>query len=176
MPAISSASVCYISGANNVDHENIIDSTNQSWGFSFTVASSCTVSAVGGLFKIQSGTPVDHVQMQIWSDSGGSGPSALLEAGSNFDPGGSYAWATSTFSSTLTLNTGTTYWCVAHRTIPNALSGYSWAINDTNSPAYYRYDGTNWNSGNNGHFTCEVDGGAAATPPQLGFFFSQWWQ
>jgi len=92
------------------------------WGYSgisrmaqpFTVSSNCYVTAVAVNAR-QVNSPVDSPVVAIYDDSGGA-PNAVLETGSSLSVGGSFAWATSTFSGTTLLSAGNTYYIVWDRT------------------------------------------------------------
>lgn len=77
----------------------------------FTLGSNCTVAAVGYLLARDVGGSQDFLG-RIYTDAGGL-PGAILETGTaihDIPTYPSYAWGTSTFSGTLTLSSGTTYW------------------------------------------------------------------
>lgn len=176
MPVMASAAVCAISGNTVADNENISGSTNEAWASPFTVAAPCLLGSGGGVFKTV-GTPGDSLVLQIFTDSAGN-PGTLIETSSAVAGlTSSFAHATSTFSSSNTLNTSTTYWFVARRTVPNdAVNFYSWAVNNTGGgDILKRYDGATWNNGNNGDFTFEVDSGTAVTTARPGSYSVVWW-
>lgn len=88
----------------------------------FVPPNDCTVSRIGCVL-IKTGTPVDNVQGEIYSDSGGSPGSSLAAAATIVAGGTVSATVSSIFSGaySATLTGGTTYWIVFTRS--GAVSG-----------------------------------------------------
>src|SRR3989344_4271413 len=131
-------------GLNNVHEESAV---------SFTVASDCTVTAVGMLLGRESGRTQD-ARARIWSDSGGA-PGSVLATGSSITSGipiwtgaysSSFAWATSTFDGALTLNAGTIYWMAADA---ESDSGAVLVIARGGAGTAKAHDGSLWVGANN---------------------------
>ena len=77
---------------------------------SFVPSGNCTVTSVSVYGKKANSPTPNNYQVAIYSDSSGD-PGSLIEQGSDITSfTGSVSWATSTFSSTTVLTSGTTYW------------------------------------------------------------------
>jgi len=156
-------SSCAFTNKNEVNDDSTGRTTTwQKMASPFTVSSTCYPTDIATHIKT-TGTPVDSVFYAIYDDNGGEPGTKLGQTANVAGITGSFAWATSTMASSITLNTSTTYWLVVERT--GSLSDanhWNWYLS-SNSPTYGNYlhlNGT-WQSGGVHEAWFQIYGGAA---------------
>lgn len=136
LPGISSATTCAIANhAAQSGTEAVGQTTFPRAAQQFTVSQTCTPGDIG--MSVQtSGSPTINLFYVIEANNGGQ-PSDVALGQTGTIPGvtSSCAVATSTMTTSITLNTSTTYWAVASSSVP--LSGtnfYRMCLSNTTSP------------------------------------------
>ena len=122
---------------------------------SFTVSASCNVTAVG-LYLSRTAGRTQDARAKIYSDAAGTTtPGTLIDTGSTISSGisvyTSFAWATSTFSTPVSLVAGTTYWLAADAVGDSAVEILVWGIGGAAVETSRAYDGGTglWLNANN---------------------------
>lgn len=112
----------------------------------FTVASDCTVTAIGMVWFRTAGHS-DDPRVRLYDGSGGF-PNNLLETGSTgsgVPVAASTAWATSTFAGTTLLTAGTTYWASCAPATSSGTDEEDCMISSTNATSK-TWNNINWST------------------------------
>jgi len=144
----------------------------------FTVASTCYPTDISFHMKTV-GTPVDDLTYSIYDDNSGEPGTQLAVTPAVAGITGTYAWATSTLTTSITLSPATTYWLVFSRSGSLSTVNYWMVFISDNIPTYSAgankgymkfYDAI-WNGGGNHNTWFQLYGGSA---PGGGFESTDW--
>jgi len=160
---------CATHAATNDYQELGINSGRLSLAQEFTVTSPCYLTAAAVL-QAKTGTITDNAWLYVASDNAGEPAPGSLDVGSTLAvPGGSFAWATSTFSGGVLLSPATNYWLVyTFDGTPSGSNYREWAVFDSGS-SFFKSDGASWTSIASTQGTFQIEGSdSSPVTPSIG--------